>query len=134
MNNISILGRITKDVELTHTPNGVPLCRFNVAVPSELKTSDGEKQADFFICIAWRDIAEKIVKYFKKGYPIGIVGAMNSRVYQKEDGSNQTIWELNVKGFSFVSSNDSPEKSKEKGKSAEALTPLDDDESGDLPF
>lgn len=134
MNNISILGRLTKDVELTHTPNGVPLCRFNVAVPSELKTSDGEKQADFFLCIAWRDIAEKIAKYFKKGYPIGIVGAMNSRIYQKEDGLSQTIWELNVKGFSFVSSNDSPDKGKEKGKNAETLTPLNDEESEDLPF
>jgi len=130
MNNISIVGRITKDLKLLKTPNKVSVCRFNVAVASELKTADGEKKADFFICVAWRDMAEKIAKFFKKGYPIGVIGSMNSREYQTEDGRTQLVWELNVKNFSFVGSNEP----QEKDKPADELAPLDDEESEDLPF
>ena len=126
MNNISIVGRLTKDVELSKTPTGIEYARFNVAVTSEFKTEDGEKKADFFPCIAWRENAKNISKYFKKGYPIGIIGSMNSRTYQKEDGSNQNIWELNVKNFSFVGSNDD-----KKAKDTSDLEPIDDD---NLPF
>lgn len=139
MNNISIVGRVTKDVELQTTNSGIEFARFNVAVQSEFKTADGERKADFFTCIAWRETAKNIAKYFKKGYPIGVIGSMNSRSYEKEDGTTQSLWELNVKTFSFVGgSNDEeketkPTKSKSsKGSSTPAdLTPIDDD---DLPF
>ena len=82
MNNISIVGRVTKDVETQTTNSGIDYARFNVAVQSE-RMLDGERQADFFVCVAWRDTAKNIAKYFKKGYPIGIIGSMNSRSYEK---------------------------------------------------
>ena len=139
MNNISIVGRVTKDIETETTNSGIEYARFNVAVPSEFRTADGEKKADFFTCIAWRETAKNIAKYFKKGYPIGIVGSMNSRTYEKTDGTNQLIWELNVKTFSFVGgSNDEKEETKTTTKSKKAtstpaeLTPIDEDD--DLPF
>ena len=139
MNNISIVGRVTKDVETETTNSGIEYARFNVAVQSEFRTADGEKKADFFTCIAWRETAKNIAKYFKKGYPIGIVGSMNSRTYEKTDGTNQLIWELNVKTFSFVGgSNDEKEETKpttksKKSKSQPELTPIDPDDD-DLPF
>ena len=141
MNNISIVGRLTKDVELSTTASGIEFARFNVAVASEFKSADGEKQADFFICIAWRETAKNISKYFKKGYPIGLVGSMNSRSYEKEDGSKQLVWELNVKNFSFVgSSNDESEKpetnkgsKKSKKETQMQITPVDEDDDN-LPF
>lgn len=138
MNNISIVGRVTKDIETETTNSGIEYARFNVAVPSEFRTAGGEKKADFFTCIAWRETAKNIAKYFKKGYPIGIVGSMNSRTYEKTDGTNQLIWELNVKTFSFVGgSNDEKEENKpatksKKSKSQSELTPIDPDD--DLPF
>ena len=140
MNNISIVGRITKDVELQTTSSGIEFTRFNVAVQSEFKTADGEKKADFFTCIAWRENAKNIAKFFKKGNPIGIMGSMNSRSYEKEDGSTQNIWELNVKNFSFVgSSNEESEENKQTTKSKKSntqkeLTPIDDIDNDDLPF
>ena len=140
MNNISIVGRITKDVELQTTNSGIEFTRFNVAVQSEFKTVDGEKKADFFTCIAWRENAKNIAKFFKKGNPIGIMGSMNSRSYEKEDGSTQNIWELNVKNFSFVgSSNEESEENKQTTKSKKSntqkeLTPIDDIDDDDLPF
>ena len=141
MNNISIVGRLTKDVELSTTASGIEFARFNVAVASEFKGADGEKQADFFICIAWRETAKNIVKFFKKGYPIGLMGSMNSRSYKKEDGSKQLVWELNVKNFSFVgSSNDENEKpetnkgsEKSKKETQMQITPVDEDDDN-LPF
>lgn len=138
MNNISIVGRVTKDVEIQTTNSGIDYARFNVAVTSEMKTVDGERQADFFICVAWRETAKNIAKYFKKGYPIGITGSMNSRSYEKEDGSKQTVWELNVKNFYFVGSSSeeqketkSTAKTKQATQSSMDLEPIDDD---DLPF
>lgn len=136
MNNISIVGRITKDVEVSTTNSGIKYARFNVAVQSEFKTVDGERQADFFICVAWRETAENIAKFFKKGYPIGLMGSMNSRSYEKEDGSKQTVWELNVKNFSFVggSNEDGANTKKKKETTKQELIPLDDEEDDNLPF
>ena len=141
MNSISIVGRVTKDVETETTNSGIEYARFNVAVQSEFRTADGEKKADFFPCIAWRETAKNIAKYFKKGYPIGIVGSMNSRTYEKTDGTNQLIWELNVKTFSFVGgSNDEEKENNPTTKSKKAtstpaeLTPIDEDMEDDLPF
>lgn len=142
MNNISIVGRVTKDVELQTTNSGIEFARFNVAVQSEFKTADGERKADFFTCIAWRETAKNIAKYFKKGYPIGVVGSMNSRSYEKEDGTTQSLWELNVKTFSFVGGSNDEEKenkqTKTKSKKATStlteLTPIDEDMEDDLPF
>ena len=141
MNNISIVGRLTKDVEIQTTASGIEFARFNVAVASEFKTPDGERQADFFICIAWRENAKNIAKYFKKGNPIGIMGSMNSRSYEKEDGSKHTVWELNVKNFAFVgSTNEETEKAetskgskKSKNETQMQFTPVDEDDDN-LPF
>lgn len=137
MNNISIVGRITKDVQLqTASTNGAEYARFNVAVQGETKDADGKRKADFFTCIAWRETAKTIAKYFKKGNPIGIIGSMNSRSYQKEDGTTQNVWELNVKNFVFISTMEENEDGKSTKTNKEtstqmALTPVDDE---DLPF
>lgn len=137
MNNISITGRVVKDIELSKTANGTTLTRFNVAVPSELKDENGERKADFFICIAWRENAESIAKYFKKGSPIELYGSMNSRSYESKDGNRSTIWELNVRGWGFAQTNkdDNQETKSNKSKkgSQAGLTPIDEDDD-DLPF
>ena len=140
MNNISIVGRVTKDITTQTTSSGIDYVRFNVAVTSDIKTADGERGVDFFSCVAWRETANNIAKYFKKGYPIGLTGAMNSRYYEKEDGSKQIVWELNVRNFYFVGSlseetqETKPSKSKTKKESQTAmkLDPIDDDDG--LPF
>lgn len=130
MNNISIVGRITKDVELSKTTSGLEFTRFNVAVQSEFKNEDGERLADYFRCVAWRDNAKNIAKYFKKGYPIGIVGSMNCRRYEKANGDTDSIWEVNVKNFYFVGSTNEEKEVSNNSKKNE-LEPIDDD---NLPF
>lgn len=137
MNNISISGRVVKDIELSKTVNGITLTRFNVAVPSELKDENGDRKADFFICIAWRENAESIAKYFKKGSPIELYGSMNSRSYRNKEGNTSTIWELNVKGWGFGNQskdeNQETKSNKSKKGSQTELTPIDDSDE-DLPF
>ena len=133
MNNISILGRVTKDIEIITTNSGITLIRFNVAVKKDYQTGDGERDVNFFSCVAWRSLAENIAKYFKKGSMIGLTGSMDSRTYEK-DGKDQLVWELNVKSFSFGGGigEEEPEKPKKeiKGKQVE-MVPISDD---DLPF
>ena len=129
MNNISIIGRLTKDPELQATNSGIEFTRFNVAVASDVKVN-GERAVDFFTCVAWRETAKNIYKYFKKGSPIGLIGSMNSRTYEKQDGGKQTIWELNIKQFSFTG-----EQQENKGKKEtpqQEMIPLEDD--SDIPF
>ena len=142
MNNIAISGRLTKDIELTKTASGTTLARFNVAVTSEIKDENGERKADFFPCIAWRETAEAIQKFFHKGSPIELFGTMNSRTYNNKDGVRQLIWEINVKGWGFPPVNkddqeteETPKETKSKKSKKESqadLIPVDDDD--DLPF
>ena len=135
MNNISISGRLTKDIELSKTANGITLTRFNVAVPSEFKDENGERKADFFVCIAWRESAESIAKYFKKGSPIELWGSMNSRSYESPDRGRQTVWELNIRGWGFAQTlKDESQETKSKKGSQVELVALDDDDMGNLPF
>ena len=146
MNVISIVGRLTKDPKLTSTFNKTSVCRFNVAVPSEFRNSDGEREVDYFPCVAWRETAQKIDKYFKKGFPIGITGSMNSRVYENAEGKSVPIWEINVKSFYFVATfgetkddyirddDELEEDTEKKSKKTSQLKMTPIEEEGDLPF
>ena len=135
MNKIILVGRLTKDPELTKTNNGLNLCRFGIACNSKQKGDDGNYQADFFNCVAWREKAEVITKYCKKGSLLQLSGTMYSRSYQKQDGTNQLVWEINVEDLEFLSSSKNEEKSNQGSKTKDAVqqtfTPIDDDE---LPF
>ena len=142
MNKIQLVGRITKDVELQTTMNGVDYVRFNVACKSKMKNADGETQTDFFICVAWREKAELLAKYCKKGDLINIMGAMGSRKYDNA-GEQATVWEVNIEDVEFLTTRADREqsqaeeklKTKTKSKSKEPeLTPLDDIDDDDLPF
>ena len=143
MNKIILVGRLTKDPEIQATNNGTSLLRFNVACKSKLRDEDGEQKVDFFVCVAWREKAELIHKYCKKGSMLQISGSMGSRSYEKQDGTRQTIWEINVEDVEFLSSineesAENKEKTKTKSKSKTApkqaeLIPLDDVDD-ELPF
>ena len=142
MNKIILVGRLTKDPEIQTTTNGTSLLRFNVACKSKLRDEDGKQNVDFFVCVAWREKAELIHKYCKKGSMLQISGSMGSRSYEKQDGTKQTIWEINVEDVEFLSSTneesaenkqETKTKSKTAPKQAE-LIPLDDVDDENLPF
>lgn len=83
-NKSIIMGRLTADPELRKTESGISNCRFSVAVQEDYKNKDGSRDVDYIICVAWRQTAEFVTRYFKKGQPILIDGKLKSRTYDKE--------------------------------------------------
>lgn len=102
MNNISIIGNLTRDVELKQTSSGTDYAKFDVAVPSKFKSQNGEKKTNFFKCTAFGERGKTIAKFFSKGKPIGITGSMECTTKTADDGSSRSYWELNVENFSFI--------------------------------
>lgn len=81
LNNVTLMGRLTQDPELRQTPNGVYTTQFTLAVERDYADKNGDRQTDFINCVAWRNTAEFISKYFSKGSMIAVVGNLRSRSY-----------------------------------------------------
>ena len=96
MNKITVIGRLTREVELKQTANKISYVRFTVASKSKQRDEKGEQITDFFNCIAWRGTADVLAKYCKKGDVVGLSGSMASKSKKGEDGQTSVVWELNV--------------------------------------
>lgn len=105
MNKVEIIGRLTKDPEIKLTQNQTPFCNFTVAVDRRFKDSNGQRQADFINCVAWRQTATFIQKYFRKGNRIGICGCIQTRSYEEDDGRKVFITEVIAEEAEFVDNN-----------------------------
>ena len=101
MNKVQLLGRICHDLELK-TSGENKYTRFNVAINRRYTKEDGTRDADFIGCVAWNNSAETIVKYFKKGNQIGIVGRLQSGSYDDQDGKKRYTTDVIVEEFDFV--------------------------------
>ena len=86
INRVVLVGRLTKDVELRYTPSGVPMARFTMAVNRPFSNQQGEKEADFIGCIAWRKQAENLANFMRKGSLIGIEGRIQTGSFEGQDG------------------------------------------------
>ena len=112
MNVVCLVGRLTADPELRQTPNGTNVCSFSVAVNRAFSGANGERQADFINCVAWRQTAEFISRYFRKGQNIGLNGTIQTRTYQDKDtGKNRTAFEVVINNTYFVESKGSSQNS-----------------------
>ena len=120
MNQVNMIGRLTRDPELKTTPNGVPVCSFGIAVPKDR----AKDQADFFSCIAWRVTGENIGKYFEKGKMIAISGSIHNNTWTDKNGTKHNDQEITVERFFFCDS---------RSKPAEDF-PVVETEDGELPF
>lgn len=104
LNRVIIMGRITANPELRQTQGGVSVLSFTVAVDRRFTNPNGERQADFIYCVAWRHTAEFISKYFVKGQMIAIDGVLQSRNYVDKNGNNRSVIEVVVENASFCGS------------------------------
>lgn len=102
INNVILMGRITHDLEIKQTQNGVAVMQFSLAVERRYKGADGEKETDFINCVAWRQQAEFIGKYFRKGRMIAIEGNLRTRTYDDKNGSKHYVTEVYVDNVSFT--------------------------------
>lgn len=131
MNKVVLVGNLTKDPELSMTGNGINYCRFALAVPRRF-TSSGEREADFINIIVWRTQAENCHKYLKKGSKAGVVGSIQSRSYDAQDGTKRYVTEVVADEVEFLSTkNDASDNSSNNGSDASELQPIEDDT---LPF
>ncbi|MEK9200204.1 single-stranded DNA-binding protein [Ureibacillus sp. 179-F W5.1 NHS] len=86
INRVVLVGRLTKDPELRYTPSGVPMTRFTIAVNRTFSNQQGEREADFIGCIAWRKQAENLANFMKKGSLIGVEGRIQTGSFEGQDG------------------------------------------------
>lgn len=137
-NLVVLTGRLTADPELKTTPNGISVTSFSIAVDRRYRSSE-ERQTDFINIVAWRQSAEFITKYFKKGNLIGIEGSIQTRRYQDKNGNNRTAFEVVANNVQFVESKrDSSSQGAETASFSNAdvndFADLGDAGDDDLPF
>lgn len=101
MNVICLMGRICAEPELKTTQNGVSVTSFTLAVDRAYTPKGQEKQTDFINCVAWRNTAEFISKYFRKGSKMAVKGELQQRNYTANDGSKRSVYEVIVDGAFF---------------------------------
>ena len=104
INNIVLVGRTTKTIELKQNKNGTNYVQFTLAVNRPYKDEQGGQQADFITCVAWNKTAETIANYVLKGTMIGVEGRLQVRNYENEAGVRQYISEVLVNRFTFLES------------------------------
>ena len=97
------MGRLTKDPELRQSQNGISVARFTIAVNRRF-AKDGQQQADFINCVAWRQTGEFIAKYFEKGSMIAVTGSIQTRTWDGNDGKKQYATEVIVDEAYFTGS------------------------------
>ena len=140
MNKIFIIGNLTRDPELSETAGGTSVCRFSVAVNRNYTDDNGERQVDFFNVTAWRGTAEAVAKYARKGKKIAILGSVQIRNWEDNQGNKWTSVDIIAQDVEFLS----PRDDGERGGTGEretlagqlrkkpSLQAFDDD--GDIPF
>lgn len=101
LNVVALTGRLTRDVELKYTQSGDAVCRFTLAVNRPFKNANGENEADFVNCTAWRKTAETMSNFLSKGSLVGVEGAIRTGSYEK-DGQRIFTTEVNVSNFTFL--------------------------------
>lgn len=96
MNKVVLIGRLTADPELRQTQSGISSCRFTVAVNRKFKNDKGDYDADFITCVAWRQTAEFISKYFSKGKMIALEGTLRTGSYTDKNHADVTHYTTDV--------------------------------------
>lgn len=130
MNNINLIGRLTKDPELRFAANGgTAICKFTLAVNRAFKKGE----VDFINCVAFGKTAETISKFMSKGRMLGVNGSLQIGSYDAQDGTKKYTADVILNGFTFVDSNgNNSANSTQNNSDLDAdITPVDD---GDMPF
>ncbi|HGA1234398.1 TPA: single-stranded DNA-binding protein [Streptococcus suis] len=104
INNVVLVGRLTRDAELRYTPSNVAVATFTLAVNRSFKNEAGEREADFINCVIWRQAAENLANWAKKGALIGITGNIQTRHYDNQQGQRVYVTEVIASNFQLLES------------------------------
>lgn len=105
-NKVILIGNLTADPELKQTASGISACTFSIAVNRRYKDQNGNNECDFFNIVAWRERAEFVTRYFKKGKPILVCGQLQNRSWTDNNGQKRYATEVVADEVSFVGSNE----------------------------
>ena len=122
MNNVILIGNLTKDPELRQTSSGISCCTFTIAVNRNYKSANGEVETDYIPIVVWRAQADNCAKYIGKGSKVAVNGSIQVRTYEAKDGSTRYVTEVVANNVEFLS------KRQESGD--KDLTPVNEQ----LPF
>ena len=138
MNKCVLVGNLTRDPEAGSTTSGVNFTRFTIAVNRSFTNANGERVADYFDVICWRQLAERCAKYLFKGSKVGINGSVQRRQYEDRDGIKRTSFDVVADEVEFLTpKNSGGAPSRDGGYQPEEPHPVSDMqpvESDDLPF
>ena len=142
MNKVVLIGNLTRDPELSETNSGTPVCRFGLAVNRRRSNAGEEPQVDFFNVTAWRGLADTIARFTKKGHKVAVVGSIQMRTYEGNDGVKRTAVDVIAQDIEFLTAKnssssddgfyDAPQTQSAPAKKKPTLQSFDDD--GDIPF
>ena len=113
INNVTLVGRMTRDAELRYTPQNQAVATFSLAVNRPFKSQNGEREADFINCVIWRQQAENLDNWAKKGALIGITGRIQTRSYENQQGQRVYVTEVVAEQFQLL------ESQKERGNQSQ---------------
>lgn len=136
MNNVQLIGNLTRDVDYGETTTGVAYAQFSVAVQRRFADTNGERQTDFIDCIAWRTLAELSHKYLSKGSKVGVVGSIQIDTYTDREGKTRKSFKVLVNSLEFLSSNSEVGgKSNKRSTNKPAQQSMEElDDTDTLPF
>ena len=104
INNVVLVGRLTKDPDLRYTSSGTAVATFTLAVNRNFSSQNGEKETDFINCVIWRKSAEILANYAKKGSLIGVTGRIQTRNYENQQGQRVYVTEVVAENFQLLES------------------------------
>lgn len=104
INNVVLVGRMTRDAELRYTPSNVAVATLTLAVNRPFKNQNGEHEADFINVVIWRQQAENLANWAKKGAQIGIIGRIQTRSYDNQQGQRVYVTEVVAESFQLLES------------------------------
>ncbi|MGV3178855.1 single-stranded DNA-binding protein [Streptococcus sp. 11273D007BW] len=104
INNVVLVGRMTRDAELKFTPSNLAVATFTLAVNRPFKNEAGEREADFINCVIWRQQAENLANWAKKGALIGVTGRIQTRSYDNQQGQRVYVTEVVAESFQLLES------------------------------
>lgn len=137
INNVVLVGRLVRDPELRYTPSNQAVATFSLAINRNFKGQNGEREADFINCVIWRQQAENLANWAKKGALIGITGRIQTRNYENQQGQQVYVTEVVADNFQLLEFNKQNNQGHSQGNSQPDLSrqaePFSIEES-DLPF
>ena len=138
-NKVILVGNMTADPELKQTQGGLSVCSFSIAVNRRFKGENGQQDCDFITIVAWRQQAEFVCKYFKKGQAILVCGSLQTRSWTDNQGNKRYATEVVADEVSFVGNSSSNTEAKAQPYMPTAYTSNNQNfeeipEDGNLPF